>query len=208
MHNEKESIELHLSEQLNINSEEDLLNVSNSINFKDTEKNTVYSASELLNDDNYEERSTLAIPLLGKLFWWAFRKLIRSGVVVIVAGSALTLAHVALKNIYANRQSSNHYAAYLIENLKIRKTNLFLGNSLNTRRAMDRLRRGENVWSKTKKLAHDIAKSASPVNRAVGPEIDSNLYGGKFYHFHMLYRKANGKFDRKKGHSFYGYPVY
>ena len=86
-----------------------------------------------------------------------------------------------------------------------RSDGLYIGNGVSRSKAVSYLKSGKDTWSTSKTNAQSITKSASPIGKAVGAEIDKNGKG-KHYHYHPVNRVKQGKSVRMSSHAFYGVP--
>ncbi len=98
------------------------------------------------------------------------------------------------------------------------KKGIFIGDGITQAKAVTRLKTGYDPWSTSKTNAQTIAKEASPIGKAIGPEIDmknGTPKSGYFYHYHVAqekllseYIRLCGKDDNNKNgvHAFYGAP--
>ena len=114
---------------------------------------------------------------------------------ILVAG----VAYVLGTNIKNKRYS---YYKTKVENNRV-----YFGDAITRSKAVLRLRKGQDVWSKTAKYARSIAKSASPISKASKSEIHLNnrvRYGYRHYHPLNWTDKKRKKIDRIGSHSFYG----
>lgn len=121
--------------------------------------------------------------------------LFATGLAIVIAG----VTYVSYNEFSKKKKTKNHYMA-------VRKSDgLFIGNGMSRSKAVSHLKKGNDTWSTSKSNAQSIAKSASPIGKAVGAEIDK--YGkGKHYHYHPVQSVKQGKSVRMSSHAFYGAP--
>ncbi|WP_394514284.1 SAR2788 family putative toxin [Priestia aryabhattai] len=123
--------------------------------------------------------------------------LISIGLATVISG----VTYLAISEFMKRPKSYNHYMAYIDK-----KGKFWVGNGISKAKAISRLKSKQNTWSTSKSNAQTVAKGASPISKAVGPEIDK--YGsGKLYHYHPVTGYKNGKSIRlESAHAFYGSP--
>ncbi|MEC0037814.1 PBSX family phage terminase large subunit [Bacillus cereus] len=136
--------------------------------------------------------AAFAIPIGVAITQQLLRALAASGLVIAIGGST----YIAYKEFAKRSKSKTHYVA-------IRRTGgLFIGNGMDTTRAITHLQGG---GIRGLHLAQSLAKMASMIGKAVGPEIDVNG-SGKHYHYHPVSYLKQGKSVRMNCHTFYGGP--
>lgn len=123
-------------------------------------------------------------------------KLLFTGGAMIVSGAAVVVGK------HIKNKKYDHYIAEL-ENYRV-----YFGKGISRSKAVSRLKKGKNVWSKSASKAKSIAKSASQVKKVESKsEIHFTAERGKrklkyaYWHYHYL---KNNKKDRGNAHSFYG----
>ncbi|MEJ9282185.1 hypothetical protein [Ureibacillus thermosphaericus] len=175
--------------------------------FTDTDNNEEYIYNSVDASPSFAFVIPVGISLGGALI----ESLIGLGLAIIIGG----VAYISFSEFYEkNDKKHNHYEAVL------NGDGLFIGGGLSKSKAVSRLKSGKDTWSTTKSNAQTIAKEASPISKAIGPEIDKGKNGlpkvGYFYHYHVAKEKnSSGEYIRLPGkekknqngvHAFYGTP--
>jgi hypothetical protein len=159
----------------------------------ETEEKFTVSSSKVA--DPSRAAAAFAIPIGVAITQQLLRALAASGLVIAIGGST----YIAYKEFAKRSKSKTHYVA-------IRRTGgLFIGNGMDTTRAITHLQGGGDTWSTSQSNAQSLAKMASMIGKAVGPEIDANG-SGKHYHYHPVSYLKQGKSVRMNCHAFYGGP--
>ncbi|MFY0801920.1 SAR2788 family putative toxin [Peribacillus frigoritolerans] len=121
--------------------------------------------------------------------------LISAGLAIVISG----VAYLAVAEFLKRPKTKSHYTA-------VRKSSgLFIGNGITHAKAASRLKSGADTWSTSKSNAQSVAKAASPISKALGPEIDKSGKG-KLYHYHPISGYKQGVSVRMGSHAFYGSP--
>lgn len=161
----------------------------------DIEKKKEFTIGSSKIADPSRAAAAFVIPIGVAITQQLLRALAASGLVIAIGGST----YIAYKEFAKRSKSKTHYVA-------IRRTGgLFIGNGMDTTRAITHLQGGGDTWSTSKSNAQDLAKAASWIRKAVGAEIDA--YGsGKHYHYHPVSLVRQGKSVRMDCHAFFGDP--
>lgn len=124
---------------------------------------------------------------------------------LIAAGLAMVLSgvtYLAISEFLKRPKTYNHYMAHIDKNKKF-----WVGNGISKMSAVIRLGAGNSTWSTSSTNAATVAKEASPIGKAIGPEIDGGNRLGKLYHYHPVTGYKQGVSIRLEGaHAFFGSP--
>ena len=150
------------------------------------------------NPINYIDPSghfAIAIPIGIVITKTALSALLYAGGTVIVGGSAYIVASKAKKN-----KKYEYFCAFLEKGNQ--EGDLYIGKGISSGEAKRRMRRGQDIWTVTSRLAKKAASSlskGSPIR-----EVDKDKKGrpkkGHYWHYHPAKRKP-------KVHAFYGNAV-
>ncbi len=142
-------------------------------------------------DVNVNSRFALGLPaILGSALISA---LVAASTTVVIAGVTYVLAtKVAAK---LRRKEPKHYQAAIRYSKKLKRNELFIGDSLGEKGASGRLKAGNDVWSISKSGAEKIARLAGGNRKPVGAEKHGGGKPGYYWHYHT--------YNRQGGHSFF-----
>lgn len=146
-------------------------------------------------DVNDNSRAALALPaIVGAAL---IKALIAASATVVILGVTYVLATEIASTL--RKKSPKHYQAAIRWSSKLKRNELFIGNSLGETGASGRMRAGNDVWSTSKYNAQKIAKLAGNGINYDGPERHGNGKPGYYWHYHAV----NNALTRVGGHSFY-----
>ena len=173
--------------------------------FTDTDEGTTYEYNSVEASASWAFLIPVGIAIGGALI----EQLIALGLAIVIGG----VAYIAYEEFTDRRKDYSHYAVHL-------DGKLFFSNGLTQAKAISRAKSGYDTWSTTKANAQTIAKGASPLGKAIGPEIDKGRNGlpkpGYFNHYHIALKLEQGEYTRLIGsdkynktgvHVFYGVPA-
>ena len=142
-------------------------------------------------DINQNARVVLALPaIVGSALVSA---LIAASATVIIAGVTYVLATEIASTL--RKKQPKHYQAAIRYSKKLKRNELFIGDSLGETGASGRLKAGNDVWSTSQAGAKKIAKLAGGNKEPVGAEKHGGGKPGYYWHYHTH--------NRKGGHSFF-----
>lgn len=152
------------------------------------------------NDDKYDlnitdinQNSRFVIALPGIIGSALISALIAASASVVIAGVTYILATEIASSL--RKKSYKHYQAAIRYSEKLKRNELFIGNSLGETGASGRLKSGNDVWSTSQAGAKKIAKLAGGNKEPVGAEKHGGGKPGYYWHYHT--------YNRKGGHSFF-----
>ncbi|MDU3801566.1 hypothetical protein [Paraclostridium bifermentans] len=133
----------------------------------------------------------IAIPLGIEIGAAAWAALIKLGEVITVAGISYVVATKVKKS-----NKYNHFMA------RLSGGKLFVGKGLSLSQAISRMKSRQDVWSKSKEFARQVAaganKSGKPIHEI--DKVNGRPKKGYYWHWHAANRTP-------KAHSFYGIPA-
>lgn len=131
-----------------------------------SEKKILATFIDLSNGDKYTYDSTEltasfapAIPIGIGISKALLDALFATGLVIVLAG----VTYISFSEFSKKEKFKNHYMATR------RSNGLYIGDGMSRSKAVSHLKAGKDTWSTSKTNAQSIAKSASPIKKAVGP---------------------------------------
>ena len=148
------------------------------------------------NGDEYNLQETDANPnsrmaLAGIIGSALITSLIAASASVVIVGVTYILATEIASKL--RKKQPKHYQAAIRYSKKLKRNELFIGNSLGETGASGRLKAGNDVWSTSKYGAEKIARLAGGGRTPIHDKPHGGA--GYYYHYHT--------YNRKGGHSFY-----
>lgn len=174
--------------------------------FTDTDDNTTYEYNSVEASASWAFLIPVGVAIGGALI----EHLIALGLAIVIGG----VAYIAYEEFINRKKDYSHYSVHL----DTKNNTIFFGDGISATKAINRLKSGYDTWSTSKTNAQTIAKGASPLSKAIGPEIDmrnGTPKAGYFYHYHVANEWLLGEYTRLGGkdtyningvHAFYGGP--